>query len=102
MRMSRAIDPRAFIETDGVDHERITFPTSHRVAQPRKAVKRVARRMRSTIHVDFAPYVSTALKNDHDAFLLRKLEDFGRIWRAHKARAPGRQAVPFGVVFRII
>src|SRR5580765_8303010 len=65
-------------------------------------VQRVARRMRTTVHVDFTPDMRRAFEDHEDALLFGQLDDLGRIGRSHHARATGRQTVAFGIVLGLI
>src|SRR5690606_25528560 len=82
-----------FVEADGVHHQRVAFPMSHRMTEVSGV--RVFR-MRASIHVDFTPDVTTAFEDDDDAIIL--LDELGRIGRAHGARTAGWQTESLRIV----
>src|ERR1041385_8139931 len=58
--------------------------------------------MRTPVHVDLAPDVRRAFEDHEDAFVLRLLDDFHRIWRGHQPRPARRQTEALGVVLGIV
>src|SRR5436190_17739904 len=65
-------------------------------------VQRVARRMRTPVHVDLAPDMRRAFEDHDHALLLGQLDDLGRIGRGHHARTTRRQTIAFGIVLGLI
>ena len=68
------IHPGPLIESDGVDDERIAFPVADRVPHVGR-VPVVARRMRPSVHEDFAPAARTTSGQDEDTLQLRLIDD---------------------------
>ena len=101
MGMAEVVDPRLLIEADDVDDERVAVPVADGVTEIRR-IQRVAVGMRPSIHVDLTPDMGGSLEHHDDALLFGDLDDFHRVRSGHQARAAGRQAVPFRIVFRLV
>src|SRR4051794_17944376 len=91
VRFAAHVDPGAFVETYGIDNERVAFPTTNRMPHPRET-QRVSLGMLTAIHINDAPHMSTAFVNHHNALLFRQLNDLHWIWSGHHARPSRRQA----------
>src|SRR5262249_28000810 len=101
VRMSPEVEPGSFVETNTVDDERVSLPTTDRVAHPTLAIDRIVWRVRAAIHKNLAPDVRAAFIDDENAFLFRHLKDLRRERRSHRARAAGRKTEALGVVLAL-
>src|SRR5215813_13606323 len=75
VRMSPEIEPRSFIETDGINDERIAFPSADGVAHPCLAIDGVVWGMGASVHKNFTPDMRAALVDDEDTFLFGQLNN---------------------------
>src|SRR5690606_31102571 len=91
------VEPRFFVETNGVYYQGIPFPMAYGVSKVRWVD---VLRVRTSIHVDFTPNVSATFENDNDAIAI--LDDFCWIRGAHRARATWGQTETLWVVLHCI
>src|SRR5262249_21353721 len=73
MGMTKVVEPGPFIKVDDIDDESVALPFTNGVAEPRCALELVIRRVRTVIHEDLAPDVSTAFEDHVDALEFRLL-----------------------------
>ncbi len=80
------VDPRAVVESQGVDHQRVSLPVADRVSQERR--RRVLHV--GLVHVDVPDVVRDFV---HDRRLAVGLNDLDRVRRIHDSRYAVRPAV---------
>src|SRR5262245_37330069 len=101
VRMSPKVEPRSFIETDGIYDEGIAFPTPGGVAQPSFAIDGVVRGMGTSVHKYFTPDMCAAFVDDEDTFLFGQLNDLRRERSTHRSRTARRKTKHFGIVLSL-
>src|SRR5689334_2664790 len=96
------IQPRSLVKTDYINNEGLPLPVPDGIAKPGLPLDGLALRVRTPIHMDLTPHVSSAFEDDHDTFQFRLLKDLHRIRSRVEAWTAGWQAIAFGIVLGVI
>src|SRR5579871_5324658 len=99
VRMAGCVNPAAVVQAGDVDDQRVSFPMPDAFAQVSR-IELLRRRMFAPVHVNDTPHMGAAFEYKKNA--VRELINLKRKRSRVHTRNAGRQAVAFGIVFRVV